>query len=1152
MPEVEIISPHAAVIPLPDALGETQTGIASSPVQTIISRGLRESSIPLPDTLWETQTEQALRSATERYLKQRAQTLNLNLGESKIQEQVSQLTRLCSALSPENAIAFFKDPYVSENLEYFFSIEPYKIALALQVSSDIQKLARIHDFDPQFIPALNLGTFVILEMLRENDLNILSASSACRILELKNRYGPQSWGKNALIKHALEYLSRIDPQASRKDMEQQLTAQIALDIHGRLASRTEEMRYLQQSQGVEIEVLNYITHSRQAEERGIDKKWLPRGIPREKHSRKDWHLLPLLGVKEDVGERKYQVYEMTTNPTETVAAQTTIIFELMEGGFITEEMLSNESAENDRKGKEGYSLHVSTVFPRTIITTGSLKEYRDMARSLAGAFASNQRIAFGGFMSGGEEIANKSVAGNLTEVGKRNSQGHDEIAKDLVLIEVRNLDLTLRDQYSALLHKEVLDYAFRCAWQKYTHPYRTLSAAEEFAVRSWKAYRSELQQIYHRYGVSSDQLYKKHGNNWEETAWKEMVEAREKNPRFKQELATLIRKHTSAIRANKKEHRATTTKEMGKTSLEPVRYLTTEPLSKQSDRVYLPYEERVKLDVKPGDVIVLRVGKKTKAVYVMPAKIRGDGTIETQQESPLRISKNVLQDLQLPNGYAVIPLYNKPSKELHLNPVESRDSPIAKMRKPRRLLSEPEGKADNRFYLTYEDRQMLGVHPGQEVSVRFGKIIKSIRIAQAKERKDGTVETPLSRNWRLSKNIVREFGIPEGINLRARYDKDTREFVFGPSIAHLNKIEDLGKGKIKVQGGEMFFMQAFKQAAEYGIFTCIIDPNAQFKETVSTGFVDAYIVGSSETGLWKKIRIPIPDIAYDKDVTPRSEVGKQLDKLFLYHITSKEQQRLSKDKLRFARIFGKGKLATYHPDTIELSTAEKLEKFLNKHGKIMIKPRYGQQGKGIISVEKETDGYIIRSSVVDKNKEVHPFERKVRTVDEVLTTTQELRGERRYIAQQKIDLIRHSYQNEGKTYTRTPEIRVTLQRGIDGQARIAGMATRLLDPRFTGEEYLEDPKKTFNKTFPDQAEEMLTDIRSLVISALKLFEKAIGKLSGELTFDIGIEADGSPVIIEANSKAETRAIYVATGNKDAAYQSTARPLEYSLFLTDMN
>lgn len=1150
------------LIPMPNALeqeqGDLNLAVRSTPrTQPSTSHPdySRRSLVPLPETIRILKTDSNIQPWAEQYLRKRASTLKKDVDESKLQQQTTQLVRIITALSPENANLFFKDPYVAENLEYFFPINADKIKLALQVSTDVQNLGRKNSFDPQFTPALNLGAFVALEMLQDSHLKGMSALQTRLMLDLKRTGGANlSWGQDALLRHTSEYLSRIDPAASGRDMEQQLTTQIALDLNGKLSARTNEMRWLGQSQGMEIEVLRHITSSQHVTDRGIDQKWLPRGIPLEKHARKDWNLLPLLGIKEDVGERAHQVYEMATHPTETTATQTTLMFELMVGGFITENMLSSDHLDNGRKGKEGYSLHVSTVFPRTIITKASLKEYKDMARALAGAFASDQRIAFGGFMSGGEEIANKSATGNLVEIGKRDAQGNDQIGQTLALIEVRNLDISLRDQYSALLHKEVLDYSFRCAWEKYTHPHRKLNAVDEFAARSWKAYRSQLQQLFRGYGIASEQLYKKHGSKWENLAWKEITTVREKNPKFKQEIASLIRKYTSQVRAYKRDSETTSTSGATEAKLESVRYLTAEPLGKQDDRLYLSYEERKKMGVRSGDVIVIRSGEKRKAVYVVPAKVRGDGTAENSQESPFRLSKNILREFQLPNGYAAIPIHDKINKELYLSPIEAEDSPIIKTREPRKLLSEPEGIVNDRFYMTHGDRQRLGIRSGQEIYVRFGGTRRAVRVAESKEREDGTLESPLSGNWRVAANIIKEFGIPEGVSLRTAYDKNIHEFSFGPSMAHLNKIEDLGNGEIKIQGGEKFFQQADRQSKEYGVFACVIDPNRQNPDILKAGLVDAFIVDSQSKGKWKKVRIPIPDVAYDKDITPRSEVGKQLEKLFLHNIISSEQQSLTKDKLRFSKMFENSKLATYHPETELLQTTDGLDNFLNTHGKIMIKPRFGQQGRGIISVEKDANGYLVRSTIFDDKQKSHPFEKRVKTVGEILGVTQSLRGERQYIMQERISLAQYTYKHKGVSYTRTPEIRVTIQRGIDAQARITGMIARLLDPKLTGEEYLEDPVRTLEKVFPSQAEGILTDIRALGISALKLFEGKIGKISGELTFDIGIESDGSPIIIEANSKAETRMMYMDEGvkNEDGAYQSTARPLEYSLFLTDMN
>lgn len=1064
--------------------------------------------------------------------------------QRKDAESTKKLAAIVAELSPANVKVFLSNPDVFEDLDLFLDIDPKKIDLALTVQRQVNEISVSRGFENEYMGALNLGCYVALEFLRDQGLSGLNVAEVRANLESIGKKEGLLWSQQSLIRNLIDIFSSLPTNLRGEKMEKALLEVVATQLHGRLKRHTDEVAFTGQSQGFEVEVLKRVTKSPRAVERGIDtERWLPRGIRKKDLVRKDFNLLVLLGLPEDKGERAHQLYEVSPHPSETAAIQTSIMFELMMGGFLDEKKLREFAGE-----REGYSLHVSTVFPKSIISPESLREYRDMARALAGAFASDQRISFGGFMSGGEEVTDKSAAGTLKEIGKRKPvRASKPASEDKALIEIRNLDITLKGQYSALLNKEYLDYAFRCSWQVRTEG-SVLSELDVFAAQAWDRFTGNLRALFVRYGIDESQLRVKYGDSWEQEAWKEMAAARDRNPRLKAEFAQLIRECTGEIREKKRE-------------LEQRRTLLVEPLSGHSDRIYLTEAQRTSLGLNVGDTITIDNGDRQATLQVSQAKIRADGLVE-ENGAVLRVSPDVVEKLGLPDGYTFNPLYGGKSHQLSIRAIESRDAMgCIRIREPRTVLAEPLGKADDRIYLTAVDRKRFGLESGGRIVIRIGGVKKEIVVAQSKIRSDDSAEVSNSESWRLSQNIIDEIGLPGNVPLRAKYDSERHELTFGPIIAHNTRIEDDGSGDVSLSEGEEFFRAAERQATQMGALLCVVDANQQDPDVLASGYVDAYITVEGTHRL-HKVRIPKPDIIYDKDTHEKTDQAREfLDSV--PQVLPPGIRRITTDKLQFATLLRDSNLSASHPETVRVTSAADIEGLLVEHESIILKPRFGQESKGIFKIERLRKGRYIVKLYERQGDRWTPVEREVGSIEEALEITKSLRSnsrgrERQYIAQPLLPLVKYKFKSGDLTVTRNVEMRVVLQRGNMGSQHVSGVIARLTPPRLVGGEYQKEPLTVLTAVFPDRYEEIYRQMQQISRDAMQLIENSLGRQIGEVTFDFGITTDGTPIIIEGNSMAMTRNMFTGFSrtdpnrNPDAVYQTTQRPLEYALHLTGMD
>lgn len=572
-------------------------------------------------------------------------------------------TKLKQYGGDEIVSVFYKDPYNITWLEQLLDIDPQKMALALETKLRVQKIAQKHDLDPQYTPAITLGVYVALEKLDTLGLTHAPSRTAMEALDKLIEDDPP-FGEGSLQRHLRDYLdtvSKSSPQLIGKQRNDRLSEVIALDIITKLEYNSQRASILKQSQGVEIEILDRLEYippdqrdtdykyarMKRAEELGIQ-AWLPRGIKKNQLKRTDFHLAAILGVNEDVAERINEWFEYATSPTAASAAQSTIIHELMLGGFINEDILSNTW--------EKYSMHMSTTFPTAILHERSQAQYVHYARALSGAFASKQRGIYAGYVVDdyvvGREIADKTLQSEkFTQVAGQ----HTEAPASQSLIEMRLLDLTERGQYFISNHKPNLDFAFRCYWQQ-QEGIPLINAAERQAANSWQSFFTELSAIYKKYDVAD--------------AWWGVGRKKVENPQLQQDLASLVRKHSLAIQRFIDQEIANP-EPMPKVSPKPSFILekkhTIQTFSpEQSSRepmIQLSREDIEHLRVKEGEWITIKFGEKSYSVRVTSSAEK------TLRETTLSVSQDVADALMIPNNLSLSLRFNPSNAELAIGPM---------------------------------------------------------------------------------------------------------------------------------------------------------------------------------------------------------------------------------------------------------------------------------------------------------------------------------------------------------------------------------------------------------------------------------------------------------------------------------------------------
>lgn len=545
---------------------------------------------------------------------------------------------------------FLSTPYCLQFVEQFSDIDPKKIALSFHSKSLVEQIGAKRKLegralDPQFIPALNLGVFVALEHLQAEDIKNLNPKEAAKLLEQK-KLNTTKWNEKILYGNLSRYLSKIPNQKiSPAERDQRVAEFIISEVHSRLEHWTKLRKVMGQSQGTETEIMQWTTEKDWQEwsDRFKLKKTLPRGLKPEMVGRTDWMLVGILGLKEDLGEKAHEIFEMSTLPSESGTAQATIMQELMLGGFLDEKVIEG--------GKERYSVHSSSVFPAEIFQGNpeGAKQYVNFARAMGGAFSSLDRMKNGGWVTTEDGWDYEIFWNNLKSRDKITPVAGHSLSGNELLVEIRTLDVTSKDHLSALINKEYLDYGFRTYWQQRLG-YAPRSSMDLQAAAIWQNFDAELTRLNYEYNV--------------EDHWQGTGNARERHPEYQQELQKLIRSHARDIR------------QVVETPESEIDYYTTtgeipavcDALAAQennnlpADTVKLPVSIVEDFGISEGGYYSLKMGSTTRTVKVVIDH-------ETMDDFGISYSSDIKKFIPIPNDCKPRLKFDHDKREIAIGPV---------------------------------------------------------------------------------------------------------------------------------------------------------------------------------------------------------------------------------------------------------------------------------------------------------------------------------------------------------------------------------------------------------------------------------------------------------------------------------------------------
>lgn len=299
-------------------------------------------------------------------------------------------------------------------------------------------------------------------------------------------------------------------------------------------------------------------------------------------------------------------------------------------------------------------------------------------------------------------------------------------------------------------------------------------------------------------------------------------------------------------------------------------------------------------------------------------------------------------------------------------------------------------------------------------------------------------------------------------------------------------------------------------------------------------------------GGWMKIKVPFPNVVYDRLPNRRTERKSELRSL---------KSRMQTDYLIpwynpgffskldvFERLQQDERATEYLPETHQFSSFSVIERMLSNYGNVYVKPANGSLGLGIhqILFDKHNGYYYCRYRDQEGINKLTRFE----SLEKLMKKVFYKRNLSQMIVQQGISLLRSE--------KRLIDFRVHTNKDEYGQWQVAAIAAKIAGQgSVTTHVNNGGVVKSLDELFEDRTERELCEKKlseaSLLLSSI--LEKNMEGIIGEIGFDLGIDKSGKVWLFEANSK-PGRSIFKHPKLKNFDLLTRKLSLSFGIFLAE--
>lgn len=292
---------------------------------------------------------------------------------------------------------------------------------------------------------------------------------------------------------------------------------------------------------------------------------------------------------------------------------------------------------------------------------------------------------------------------------------------------------------------------------------------------------------------------------------------------------------------------------------------------------------------------------------------------------------------------------------------------------------------------------------------------------------------------------------------------------------------------------------------------------------------------------WKVRTVPLPGLVYDRTFSrhakERRAVREAVRNLSARGIRVLGNGLPGKWKV-YRTLYASDLLRPLLPETVPLTNADALSKWLAAQGAAFLKPDGGSQGRGCLRIEPLSDGgYVLKGrDLRNRRLRLHADSR-----DRAAVLAVRLTRFRKYVVQPALRL----FTADGRPF----DLRVLVQRNGSGSWRITGTAVRLGIPEGVTSNLHGGGSACEARSFLERelgestASRALSLIHSAALAVPERIERTFGPFC-EFGIDFGVEPSGAVWLLEVNSK-PGRTAFSLSGQREEGLRAVLNPLLYA-------
>lgn len=481
------------------------------------------------------------------------------------------------------------------------------------------------------------------------------------------------------------------------------------------------------------------------------------------------------------------------------------------------------------------------------------------------------------------------------------------------------------------------------------------------------------------------------------------------------------------------------------------------------------------------------------------------------------------------------------------------------------LTEEKQENATKTIFVRPEDREWMGLRTGDEVKIKYDLHSVKVKVGNALKSRRGE-STGRSQAWRVSRDVASEMPVPDYMPLRSTWDSETKELRMGPLVGVAIRTNDGVGGR--VLGGDLTsiphpLFRMVKENAGLGAGVYVFDPRSvdYANKTVEAYFPEDLDDKDPKAVVWKKVTMPLPDRVWmnylgqvGNDV--RTKMHKEFNAMGVEFMGSDGFTNIFEDKLAFDEFMRTHPdYASMLPETKLVTESKGVMEMLDKHTRVVLKPRVGTLGKDVFWIEKRQGKYVRYRQIEGKSGRIKYLERANRNeFEDVLESMlSDREGAKQFICQQAVESIRiesdkHT-SKDGLTRGRVADFRVLTQKTSEGTWDVTGVGSRVgkyalcykTNLSAGGDTY--SAKKVLMEVFAGdekRVDSILQDMKKVCLDIASFVQSKKGR-GTEIGFDIMIDRQGKMWLIEGNSM-PARDLFERLGLKTTSQISYQRPV----------